>query len=134
MTTPIAPPGDHSKCPYCGSPTSIEDSKRVYGTSYGMILLCSAYPKCDSFVGIHRDTDIPKGTLANNVLRRYRKQAHGVFDVMWREGSMHRRQAYQQLAKILGVPPAQAHIGWCNAEQCQVIIAALTPKKAAAST
>lgn len=126
MSKAIPPPGDLSLCPYCSAATKIADSKVIYGSSYGPVLMCSNYPKCNSFVGIHKGTDIPKGTLAGPGLRNWRKRAHGLFDKLWRERGMHRRQAYQYLAKILGVPPAQAHIGWCDEKQCAHIVEALT--------
>ena len=32
-----------TKCPYCNSPVRFEDSKIIYGKSYGMVYICHAF-------------------------------------------------------------------------------------------
>jgi hypothetical protein len=132
MSQIVAPLVDVSRCPFCGSATEISPASRVYGSrskdeEWGDVLVCSQFPRCDSFVGCHLRTLIPKGTLANRQLREWRKRAHAVFDQLWKErGRKSRRCAYRELARILEVPADQAHIGWCSIEQCQRIIEALS--------
>jgi hypothetical protein len=116
---PIYPP-----CPYCGSPTHIQDSAIIYhGQSFGLVLICTAYPKCDAFVGCHQQSGQPKGTLANAELRKHRKEAHAAFDPIWRSGCMYRQQAYRWLAGKLGIEREACHIGQFSGEQCQQVIA-----------
>ena len=110
-------------CPYCGSSVSIQDSKIVYGISdYGKIWLCDNYPECDVFVGAHKHDDKPKGTLANRQLRQWRKNAHTVFDPLWKSGKMSRSQAYKWLAQELGLPAKQTHIAMFDVDICQQVV------------
>lgn len=62
------------KCPYCGGNSKLIDSKLIYGRSYGMFYACENYPECDAYVGTHKGTVWPRGTLANEELREYRKK------------------------------------------------------------
>ena len=106
-------------CPYCGEPAQYRDSEIIYGRSYGMIYICLA---CDAYVGVHKGTNQPLGTLANGRLRELRKQAHKEFDKLWRTGTFTRSQAYEWLAQTLKLPPNEAHIGRFDEEQCLELI------------
>ena len=59
------------RCPYCGGTAILRDASFVYGEkSYGgKVYVCSNYPKCDAYVGVHPGTRIPKGTLADQELQ-----------------------------------------------------------------
>ena len=57
-------------CPYCGAYSKLIDSKLIYGVSYGMAYVCKNYPECDTYVGTHKGTIKPRGTLANKELRK----------------------------------------------------------------
>lgn len=67
------------RCPYCGSPAILKDASYVYGNNSfrGKVYVCSRYPDCDSYVGVHQGSLLPKGSLAGPVLRKKRVQAHG---------------------------------------------------------
>lgn len=113
-------------CPYCQSPTEFADSARVYGKSYGRVLICSAYPRCDAFVGCHKDSGMPKGTLANKSLREARKRAHAAFDPLWlgEARAMRRSDAYRWLSEATGLPADSCHIGMMGEAECQLVMKA----------
>ena len=77
------------RCPYCGGTAILRDASFVYGTHShgGQVYVCSHYPSCNSYVGVHPGTKIPKGTLANRELRQKRIQAHRIFDQIWQQGT-----------------------------------------------
>ena len=54
------------KCPYCGRPAILRDAAYVYKENAldKHLYVCSGYPECDSYVGVHAGTMKPKGTLA----------------------------------------------------------------------
>jgi hypothetical protein len=112
-------------CPYCAEEAVLTDSAEVYSRSYGPIYLCRP---CQAWVGVHKGTTRPLGTLANAELREWRKRAHAAFDPLWKGRRMKRAVAYQRLAEIVGVPKQQAHIGMFTVEQCQKLINALAAK------
>lgn len=109
-------------CPCCGSSASIRDSAVIYGKSYGQALICDRFPACDTFVGCHRASGKPKGTMAERALREARKRAHASFDPLWRDGKLSRHEAYAWLSSEMGVEPNQCHIGLFDVEQCQRVV------------
>ena len=106
-------------CPYCQTMARLADSKEVYGRSYGRIYLCSNYPECDSYVGIHRGTKQAKGTMANAELRKIRIRVHHKFDRLWQSGEMKRAEAYGHLASLMGIPKGETHIAMFDLDQCR---------------
>lgn len=108
-------------CPYCKGAVERVSNSVIYRKEYG------AWPfayrcvdaVCDSYVGLHPKTDIPKGTLANKATRAARKMAHQAFDPLWEERGIDRGAAYKWLAEKMGIDPTVTHIGWFSVEQCQ---------------
>ena len=73
------------KCPYCGHTAVLRDASYVYGENAveEHLYVCSRYPECNAYVGVHKGTFIPKGTLANGDLRHKRIETHKVFSKLW---------------------------------------------------
>ncbi len=112
-------------CNYCGKPAEWVENKEVYGRNYGksyMMWLCG---DCDAYVGCHNNTRQSKGTLANKELRGLRKQAHTLFDPLWKEADRSRGSAYAQLVRETGVQ----HIGESTKEEALKVIAYLQKKE-----
>ena len=101
------------RCPYCGGTAILRDASFVYGTHShgGQVYVCSHYPSCNSYVGVHPGTKIPKGTLANRELRQKRIQAHRIFDQIWQQGILSKPEAYRWVADKFCLTDKQAHIG-----------------------
>ena len=113
-------------CPYCKSPAILTDSKAALGKRYARPLyVCSDYPICDAYVGVHRGTDKPLGRLADPELRALKIEAHRFFDPLWIFGTMTRRQAYKWLRETLNKDTAGGHIAELNAAECYQLIEAL---------
>lgn len=110
-------------CPYCHSKAKLVDSAVIYnGRSYGMIYLCSNYPRCDSYVGTHKQNNTPLGTMANAELRNWRREAHKIFNVLYTSGKMSRREAYEWLKQTMNLSVDQAHIAMMTTDQCKTLI------------
>lgn len=114
------------KCPYCHSVAVLTPASRIYGegTKEKWLYVCSNYPKCDAYVGVHKGTTIPLGTLANGNLRNKRIQAHRMFDLIWRYRIMDRKNAYRWLSEKFGIPIEYAHIGAFSEYMCDQLIEA----------
>ena len=119
-------------CQYCQSEAKLADSVIVYGRSYGPIWICSNYPKCDSYVGCHKDTNKPLGTLANRELREWRKKAKEPFNRLWKEKIINkitqyipqtspRSKAYMWLTEKLDIPGEETHFGLFDIDQCKKV-------------
>lgn len=107
-------------CPYCGKPTELIDSAEVYhGVSYGWMYICRP---CDAYVGCYYGTTKSLGRLANAELRRYKHEAHEVFDQIWKARFMDRYNAYTWLSKKLGIERQLTHIGMFDVDTCKKVI------------
>lgn len=113
-------------CPYCGAPAILRDASYVYGerSLTDKLYVCAHYPKCDAYVGVFKNSDIPKGTLADSELRNKRIQAHRYFDAIWKQGIMTRSHTYQWMQYKFGLTKEQAHIGYFSDFMCLQLIAA----------
>lgn len=114
------------KCPYCGSTAVLRKAEYVYGkdTNEEHLYVCSRYPTCNSYVGVHSGTLIPKGSLANGDLRHKRIEAHKVFSQIWLKGIMSKKQAYRWMRYVFGLSSEQAHIGNYSLYYCEALIRA----------
>ena len=112
------------RCPYCGSTAILKDASYVYGPNAysGKVYVCSHYPACDSYVGVHPGTRLPKGTLANRALRKKRIRAHQVFDQIWKQEILSKPDAYRWLADKFCLETRQAHIGKFSDYMCDQLI------------
>lgn len=107
-------------CPYCYRKTDFIDSAIIYkGVSYGMMYSCTP---CDAYVGTHKGTDKALGRLANSELRYWKKEAHAIFDRIWKEKLMRRSEAYQWLCNELNIEEKYCHIGMFNEAQCKAVV------------
>lgn len=111
-------------CPYCGAPAVLRDASYVYGENslVDKLYVCSRYPECDAYVGVFRNSDVPKGSLADSELRNKRIRAHKYFDEIWKSGIMTRSQTYQWLQHKYGLTKEAAHIGYFSDYMCLQVI------------
>jgi len=113
-------------CRYCGSPVHFRDSSIIYKKSYGQVYICSKYPACDAYVGVHRGSDTPLGILANAELREARNEAHRAFDPLWKEKGMSRKEAYRLLQERLNLREEEAHIAEMDIDMCLQVVKEFT--------
>lgn len=114
-------------CPHCGSNVKLMSNAAIYnGTEYGKwpyAYICWGNG-CRAYVGCHPNTFIPLGTLANAPMRDARKKAKASFNPLWEnDGPMKRTEAYQWLARQLGIKNyEECHIGWFDIQTCQRVV------------
>ena len=113
-------------CPYCG-----KESKEVLGdeiypgrraTEKSIYYECLP---CGAYVGCHKYTDRPLGTLANYELRAIRVKTHKEFDWIWNNPKltkMNRTAAYRWLARQLGIAPNDCHIALFTEKECNKVL------------
>lgn len=115
-------------CPYCAREAVLASHK-----AYGFKWECTP---CDASVGCHKDTQRPKGTLANKATRAARIAAHEAFDPIWLEKlrrSPHRTKAsvregaYEWLARQLQLTKDECHIGRFDIAMCMRVVAVCAP-------
>ena len=85
-------------CPYCGRMAVLRPAKHVYGSQNldpgNYLYVCSGYPSCDSYIGVHKKTMRPMGTLANGDLRHKRIEAHRALNQVVNSGIMTKKGIY----------------------------------------
>ena len=102
-------------CPYCDGPVALVENSEIYnGRSYGDWPYAYLCAPCDAYVGLHPNTDLPLGTLANAELRQLRKQAKAAWQQVSGLHGWDRSRAYQWLASEMGIPAAECHFGHFN--------------------
>jgi hypothetical protein len=112
-------------CPYCQARAGfLLDSSPVYsGRDYGPLWICGP---CGAYVGCHKGTTTPLGTLANAALRDLRKQAHAALDPFWKDSDgLTRSQAYERLAGALRIPVSQCHVAMFDEDRCKAALGIL---------
>lgn len=104
-------------CSYCGHRAQyLPNSAKVYsGRDFGPVYYCA---KDRAWVGCHKGTNIPKGTLANEELRESRKFAHAHFDELWKSLYMTRAEAYAWFSSEMDRPVDQCHIALLDSPEC----------------
>ena len=116
----------HITCPYCHSPALLRPASVVHGDRTsdpnGKLYVCARYPACDSYVGAHRGSLLPMGTLANKALRRKRMEAHTALQRVVASGIMTKKQMYRCIQAEFGLPAEEAHIGKFSELRCQQVI------------
>lgn len=119
-------------CPYCGEKSELVPATKVYPNNqyarkYSDMYWCKP---CDAYVGCHQGTDIALGRLANFKLRELKKKAHSLFDPLWERKMVKthmkkhiaRNLAYEWLAREMGLPKDETHIGMFDEKQCEKVI------------
>lgn len=111
-------------CPYCNNQAVWTQNKAIYGRNYGRSYMCYYCKPCNAYVGCHRNSRTPLGTMANAELRDFRKKAHAVFDPLWKERRHKKRhQLYAEISRHFGyeihiaqsdIPQCKRIIDWCN--------------------
>jgi len=111
-------------CPYCGGSAVLREDKYVHGDNgKGKLLyVCKNYPVCDSYVGVHEGTKVPLGTLANAELRNKRIRAHKLFDAVWKNRIMSKKEAYRWIQCMFGIAENDAHIGKFSDYRCDELM------------
>jgi hypothetical protein len=124
-------------CPYCGAEAELVPDTKVYARSYGgKLWMCAP---CKAWVGCHKNSSnyVPLGRLATAELRRLKMEAHALFDPLWKAAMKHRswsqnharNTAYGWLAKKMGIPKAECHIGMFDEDQARAAIAILRDRQ-----
>lgn len=123
-------------CHCCGEPGVIlTGNDAVYGRSYGKWPYCYLCPHCNAYVGLHPDTDLPLGFMADSFDRDARKTAKDVFFCICRikfevKGEAYcpkrkrmvkfkridRNAAYEWLSKTAGIERRRCHFAMFNEE------------------
>ena len=111
-------------CPYCGAHAVLRKGSFVYGlkSKVEYLYVCANYPECDSYVGVHSGTKIPKGTLANSELRNKRIKAHKFLDQVWKNNLMTKKEAYRWLAYSMGITFDMGHIAKFSEYRCDELM------------
>lgn len=111
------------KCSYCGAQAELKTGADIFphrpDLAQKNIWVCFL---CDARVSCHAGTTRPMGVLANPALRMARREAHEMFDKVWKRGLFTRAAAYQMLAKHMRISVKRCHIGLFSVSQCRQVI------------
>lgn len=106
-------------CPYCETKAIWTENKRIYGRNYGKSYMCYYCENCGAYVGCHKNSRKPLGTMANAELREWRKKTHAKIDPLWKEGQWRRGTVYSKLNNFFG---KHIHVGESDIVTCKAIL------------
>lgn len=105
----MAPP---TECRYCRGPVELVSNDQIYnGRQYGDWPYAYLCRPCDAFVGLHPNTDLPLGTIANRELREARKESKAAWQRLSKSRGWKRGEAYRWLAGQMEIPASECHFG-----------------------
>lgn len=108
-----------TQCHYCNGELALVSNKEIYGRECGdwpYAYLCRG---CGAYVGLHPNTDIPLGTVADRALREARKVGKTAFLGLKHLKGWSRKEAYAWLREKLELPAEKCHWGMFDIETCQ---------------
>lgn len=109
------------KCNCCGSTcVFLVPNEEIYGKSYGDWPYAYFCDDCGAYVGVHPNTDIPLGTMADKELREARKKAKSAWQSACKMLGLDRAKGYAWLAKQMGIEASECHFGWFDVHRCGV--------------
>jgi len=82
----------------------------------------ATYPSCDSYIGAHKKSMRPMGTMADSNLRNKRIEAHRALDAIWKNGYMTKHSTYIWLQNRLNLREKDTHIGKFSYYLCEQTI------------
>jgi len=114
------------KCPYCGAQAQLRPASALGKTSpvykEKRFYVCARYPFCDAYVEAHAASGRPMGSLANQSLRRKRRDAHIALERLRQQGGMTKSETYRWLQVQMGIPAEDAHIGKFSEYRCDEVV------------
>lgn len=112
----IEPP---KTCHCCGGPVKLTNNRDIYnGHSFGEWPFVYRCTQCQAYIGLHPDTDLPLGIMADRATVKARKEAKGAFQALTQERFAGKRsEAYAWLARALGISPSICHFGMFTEQQ-----------------
>lgn len=94
------------------------NNKAIYGREYGdwpYLYHCS---NCKAYVGLHPDTDLPLGTMADADTRNMRRAAKGLFlKINEKHFKRKRDKSYGWLAEKMGIDRSVCHFAMFDYDQ-----------------
>jgi hypothetical protein len=110
-------------CPYCKQKAMRTNGATIYPHRPDLATLVFYWcPPCEAYVGTHKATGEPLGTLANATLRRLRNLAHAAFDPLHQRQGYDRTVAYSMLASAMGISKDACHIAMFDNAQCRRVV------------
>lgn len=111
------------KCPECGAKLILKRSQKFNKSFYG----CETWftTKCPGSMSAHQNSNKPMGIPVDGETKLLRIEAHSLFDPMWKDGEMKRKDAYKWMAETLDIDHEKAHISMLDKETLKKLIFAL---------
>ncbi len=82
-----------------------------------ILYFCEA---CKNYVGTHKDSGNPLGSIPTKEIREKRMEIHKLIDPLWRSGKVNRGHCYQMISQKLGYEFHTAQIS--SLEEAELVI------------
>lgn len=116
-------------CHYCDGDIEFVHNSKIYGKAYGKWPYAYLCTECGAYVGVHPNTKLPLGYVADSETRKARINAKQPFFSMVKlRFSGNKGNAYKWLAKTLRIDPKECHFGMFDIERCHLAQKAIKKK------
>lgn len=110
-------------CEFCGAEVKLVANNHIYGRNYGEWPYAYMCMGCGAYVGVHPQTDLPLGTLADSFTREARKAAKAPFMTLVRSKFKgDRKKAYAWLSQASGIPKELCHFGMMDEQTASKVL------------
>lgn len=108
-------------CNLCSATVELVSKKEIYESANknDFVYLCT---NCRAYIGCKSGTCIATGSLANEVIRLARREAHAALSELLKSGRMNKSEAYEWMQHLLNLPLNRRGIGWLNENECRQLI------------
>ena len=105
-------------CNLCAATVDLVSKKVIYesASKNDLVYLCTS---CGAYVGCKSGTRIAAGSLANEVIRLARREAHAALSELVKSGRMNKSEAYLWMQHLLNLPLNRRGIGWLDEKECR---------------
>jgi len=111
------------QCPYCNQLSKKVSGKEIYPHQPDLksLMFYQCVP-CNAYVGTHKGTRKPLGSLASKELREARAKAYAAFERIWIESHLTRSSAYKWLCVRLKISENESDISLFDINMCEQLI------------
>jgi hypothetical protein len=112
------------ECDYCGGDVTAVNNYVIYhGYNFGEYPWIYYCPNCKASIGIYDNTNIPKGTLANNETKEARSSVFEHLKIVGRAiGTEDNKEIYNELLKVCEINLNETWVNVLSKKDCDEVI------------
>lgn len=113
-------------CHLCQSPVRLVHNREIFNEEAGDWPYAYMCTKCKAYVGLHRRTDVPLGTLATPKTHELRSHIKYLVNRLFRPASGEPlSKMYADFSNLVNIPSHRCHVDFFDEETCKSVLKTL---------